>query len=259
MSIIVSSGVARMTILSEDRLSDSPYIEMVSKGWTESEGSTIRPAESNWHMVFVKANGRAHPLMVGPLTSSGLVSWGAGGEILWIKFKLGTYMPHMPVKNFLNNETEMPAGAFDNTFWLKGSTWQFPSFDNVETFVSRLIRDEILVRDAVVDNALKLPTPDVPARTVRHRFLRTTGMSQSQIHQFARAKRAEAMLKTGTSILDTVFEAGYFDQPHLTRSMKLWIGYTPAEIIRLSKPPCHSVQDPALLMEYDASVLAASG
>jgi len=34
------------------------------------------------------------------------------------------------------------------------------------------------------------------------------------------------------SILDVVHEAGYFDQPHLTRSLKYRVGETPAEIIR---------------------------
>jgi AraC-like DNA-binding protein len=39
-------------------------------------------------------------------------------------------------------------------------------------------------------------------------------------------------LKQGVSILDTVYEAGYFDQAHLTRSLKHLIGQTPAQIIR---------------------------
>jgi methylphosphotriester-DNA--protein-cysteine methyltransferase len=39
-------------------------------------------------------------------------------------------------------------------------------------------------------------------------------------------------LKQGVSILDTVHEAGYFDQAHLTRSLKYLIGQTPAKIAR---------------------------
>ncbi len=35
----------------------------------------------------------------------------------------------------------------------------------------------------------------------------------------------------GVSILDAVHEAGYFDQSHLTRSLKHFIGLTPAQII----------------------------
>ena len=40
----------------------------------------------------------------------------------------------------------------------------------------------------------------------------------------------------GVSILDTAYEAGYFDQPHLTRSLKQFIGRTPAQILQLRQP-----------------------
>ena len=32
------------------------------------------------------------------------------------------------------------------------------------------------------------------------------------------------------SSLDTVAQAGYFDQPHLTRALKRYIGLTPAQV-----------------------------
>jgi methylphosphotriester-DNA--protein-cysteine methyltransferase len=40
------------------------------------------------------------------------------------------------------------------------------------------------------------------------------------------------LLQQGVSILDTVDQAGYFDQPHLTRALKHLMGQTPAQIIR---------------------------
>ena len=76
-----------MSIIHEQRGSDSPYVEAITRGWTVSEGSTIRPSECNWHMVFVKEHGRTHRLVVGPLSMAGLTSWGEGAEVLWIKFK----------------------------------------------------------------------------------------------------------------------------------------------------------------------------
>jgi AraC-like DNA-binding protein len=36
----------------------------------------------------------------------------------------------------------------------------------------------------------------------------------------------------GDSIADVTHEAGYFDQPHLTRSLKRLIGQTPAVLLR---------------------------
>jgi hypothetical protein len=222
-----------VTIISEDRFSDSPYVDLVSRGWTVSDGSAIRPAECNWHMVFVKHPGGAIPYVVGPLKTSGVATWGAGAEILWIRFRLGTFMPHMRVKHYLDVETALP-GAASRKFWLKGSSWQFPDYENVETFVNKLMRDEILVRDPVVHAVLQGHPQDMASRTVRDRFLRTTGLTQTHIYQVERAKRAAALLRQGFSILDTVDEAGYFDQPHLTRALKHWIGYTPAQIASTS-------------------------
>lgn len=224
-----------MTIIFEERPSDSPYVEKITRGWTASDGSSVRPAECCWHMVFVRHQDNQRPMVVGPWTAAGVASWKKDAEILWIKFKLGAFMPHLPAKVFLDRELILPEGS-SHTFWLNGSAWQFPDYENVETFVARLVREGMLVQDPVVNAALHGRPPEIPARTVRHRFSRVTGLSQSHIYQFDRAQRAAALLRQGVSILDAVFELGYFDQPHLTRSMRRWIGHTPAEIVQLNKP-----------------------
>src|SRR5215217_4126413 len=82
-----------MSLISEERSSESPYVEKIMRGWTVAKGSSIRPAETNWHMVFVKHPGGTAALVVGPLTSSGIAAWGEGAEILWIQFRLGVFMP----------------------------------------------------------------------------------------------------------------------------------------------------------------------
>ena len=244
-----------MTIIHEERYSDSPYIETVMRGWTVSDGSSIRPAEINWHMVFVKHSGEIHSLVVGPWTRAGIASWGEGAEILWIKFKLGAFMPHLPTRDYLDAERVLP-GASSKRFWLKGAARQFPDYENVEAFIDRLVHEQDLVRDPVVSAALQDQLPEISSRTVRHRFLRATGLTQNHIRQFERAQQADALLKQGLSILDVVYQLGYFDQPHLTRSLKQFIGYTPAQIIRMSGPDCQNIQDNILLSDYDTNVLA---
>ena len=222
-----------MSILYEERLSDSPYVETITRGRTASDGSTIRPAESHWHMVFVRQDDSLRSLVVGPWTTAGVVSYTKGAELLWIKFRLGTFMPHLPTRDFLDTETLLPE-ATSRSFWLHGSAWQFPDYENVETFVDRLVRRDVLVRDPAVDAVLQGHPQAMASRTVRHRFLRATGLPQSHIQQIERAQRAAALLRQGTSILDAVDEAGYFDQPHLTRALKQWVGHTPAQIARMS-------------------------
>ena len=186
-------------------------------------------------MVLARYRGEARLVLAGPLTSSGVVSVPEGAELLWIKLRLGAFMPHLPARHMLDTETTLP-GAASNSFWLHGSAWQFPDYENVDTFVSRLAAEEVLVHDPLVIDALQDPLPELSARTVRHRFLRATGLTQGQIRQFERARRAAELLQQGTSILDTAFDAGYSDQPHLTRSLKRWIGHTPGQLSRMTVP-----------------------
>ena len=130
------------------------------------------------------------------------------------------------------NQGRLSAAA-RQSFWLNSDTSQTPDFENVETFVNWLAHDELLLRDPVVNAALQDQTLDIPARPLRHRFQQVTGLTQSHIRQIERAQYAVNLLEQGVSILDTVVEAGYADQPHMTRSLKLFMGQTPAQIVPL--------------------------
>jgi AraC-like DNA-binding protein len=219
-----------VTIIFEERPSDSPYLASVTRGRTIAPGAPTRPAEVSWHMVLLQHQSQTRMLLVGPWSQSGTVTYPAGGELLWIKFSLGTFMPHLPTRSFVDSETPLP-GTAGPRFWLHSDTWQYPDFENVETFAEQLAREGALARDPLVDAALQGHRPDAAPRTVRHRFAQSTGLSQNHIEQFWRAQRAVSLLQQGHSIADTVFEAGYYDQPHLTRAVKRFIGRTPGEIV----------------------------
>ena len=221
-----------MGFIFEERLSASPYVESITHGWTAGSGSTIRPAESHWHLVLVRYQDKEQLIVTGPLTTSGVVPFTEGAEILWVKFKLGAFMPHLPLQDILNTETALPEAA-GNSFWLHSGTWQFPDANNIDTFIERLVRAGELARDRVVENVMQDQPPEMSARTLRRRFLRATGLTHGQIRQIERAQRAAALIQQGVSILDTVYDAGYYDQPHLTRSLKQWVGFTPAQLVPL--------------------------
>lgn len=224
-----------MSIITQERASISSLVETVTYGQTVKDGSTIRPAESHWHLVLVKHRGKVNTIITGPKTTAGVASWGEGAEVLWIKFELGTYIPHLPAKRFLDLETTLP-GASSHSFWLKGSAWQVPDFEYADVFIEKLVCEELLVRDPVVNAVLQDQVPELSPRTLRHRFLQATGLSKNYIQQIERAQRAATLLEQGLSIADVVYQAGYADQPHLTRSLKQFVGHTPAQILRLSKP-----------------------
>ena len=242
----------------KDRPSDSPYVDTVMYGRTASGGTTIRPAENQWHLVATRYQGQRQFIFVGPLTTSGVVTFVEGAEIVWIRLKLGTFMPHLPTTAVRDVETLLP-GASRRSFWLKGAAWEFPDYENADTFVDRLVRQGVLLRDPVVEAVLEAQTLDIPERTVRHRFLRATGLTQAHIRQVERARHAATLLRQGQSILDTVEMAGYFDQPHLTRSLRQWVGYTPAQLVRESVPACQTVQDAAPWLDYPENAVSETG
>jgi hypothetical protein len=118
------------------------------------------------------------------------------------------------------------------SFWLDGSAWQVPDYENADTFVAWLVRAGLLVIDPAVPAALRGELTDASLRTVQRRFRQATGVTRSAARQIERARHATLLLMRGDSIADATHEAGYFDQPHLTRSLKRLIGQTPAELLR---------------------------
>jgi len=224
-----------MSAIFEGRPSDSPYVEIIWRGRVERDYSPVCPADVRWNLLFTKQNGRAKVSVEGATTQNVPKNQFEGTEFLVIKFKLGVYMPYLPVGNLVNVDAILPE-ATSQSFWMNGSAWQVPDFENVETFVDRLVRNGSLLRDPVVNAALQDHPQAMSPRTVRRRFLHATGLTQGSIWQIERAHRAAALLEQGVSILDAVYQVGYADQPHLTRSLKRFIGHTPAQIARVSQP-----------------------
>ena len=223
-----------MSAVFEGRLSDSPYIEMIWRGHVERDYAPVCPADVRWNLLFSKRNGKVRVSVEGATSHNVPKTQFEGSEFLVIKFKLGIFMPTLSVGNLLNRDAILP-GAASQSFWLNGSAWQFPDFNNAETFVDRLVRDGLLLREPVVNAVLQEQPLAMSSRTVRRRFLQATGLTPKTIQQIERAQRAAALLERGVSILDAVYQVGYADQPHLTRSLRRFYGQTPAQIARVGQ------------------------
>lgn len=141
-------------------------------------------------------------------------------------------MPHLPVKTLLDRQDVTLPEVSSHSFWLYGSTWELPTFDNADVFVNRLIHPGVLVHDPVVEAAIQGDKPDLSIRSIQYRFLQATGLTHKTIQQIDRAHKAVLLLEQGTPILDTAIGLGYFDQAHLTNSLKRFIGKTPAQIVQ---------------------------
>ena len=221
----------------DERPSDSPLVERVwhTRSEGEAEGAFTSTAVSHGELVFTRQRGSVGAVLRGPETKATLAPVPGDAEMFGLKFRLGTFLPHLPTSKRVDGALVLP-GASANAFWLNGSAWPFPDFEDADTFVDRLARTGLLARDPIVEAALRGEPADLSARSVQRRFLQATGLTHGAIRQIEQARQAAALLEQGVPIPDVVYLAGYFDQPHLTRAMKHRIGRTPAQLTRASSP-----------------------
>lgn len=217
-----------------ERVSDSASVERVWSAHSERAGEFFSIAASTCEMVVSRVQGQTFVTVRGPETSMTTCPCPPEGEWLGIRFKVGTFFPAFSPAALTDRRDVMLPDASARSFWLDGSTWEHPSFENADTFVARLLAKGILARDRSVESIVRGDADPnaLSARSAQRRFLRATGITHATVRTIERARYAAYLLRERTSIADVVHLAGYFDQPHLTRSLKRLIGLTPTDIAR---------------------------
>lgn len=219
-----------MTFIAEGRLSDSPYVDSIWQGQADADHPLMCPADGRWNLCFTCWNGKVQVSVECPISQAVPQTHVRGVDWLVIKFKLGVFLPGISAEKHLNGSALLPEAACQS-FWLNSSTWQIPNYDNADTFVDWLMREDAVQLNPLVSVALQDQPTVVAERTLRHHFRRTIGLTQSHIRQIECARDAMTLLQQDVSILDVVARLGYADQPHLTRSMKRFMGYTPTQVM----------------------------
>jgi hypothetical protein len=209
--------------------SDSGFIEKVWQCHSVPEPEFISIATSHWHIVVTTQNDGRRLTLRGPETRAAVTAIPADTEFFGIVFKLGTFTPAVPLARLVDGAVALPA-ATRNSVWLDGSRWEIPTPDNVDAFVDRLVRRGIVVHDAVSADACRSDVEGVSTRTLQRRVARATGLTRRTIKQIARAEAAVEALGKGVKSADVVLSLGYADQAHLIRSVKRFMGQTPAQI-----------------------------
>jgi hypothetical protein len=216
----------------DHRESDSPYVERVWRSRSKDGGSFLSMAEGNIELVVTRLPEFVAVTLRGPVTRGTLVQCPPNGEWVAIRFRLGTYLPTMPTAALIDHQDVhlpvLPSGRF----WLSDASWDIPGYDNAESLVVRLARAGVIARSHATDAAVEGDVDWMSERSVQRHFRRVTGMTFSSYQQIQRARRAAALLASGKSVLEATSGAGYFDQAHLTRSVKQLIGMTPARLAR---------------------------
>jgi len=216
----------------EDRTSDHPFVERVWRCHSERADSFLSVAANNFEMAITRLGGKTSITLRGPETRGASMDCPAEGEWIGIRFKPGTFMPRF-LPGFLrdHNDVTLPA-ATGRSFWLNGSALEYPTMENAETFVKRIAKSGVLRRDPVVEDTLSRRNAGLSLRSAQRRFLTFTGLTYATFRQIEKARSATVLLREGVSILDVVSLSGYFDQAHLTRSLRRFIGETPARIMQ---------------------------
>lgn len=210
---------------------DSAYVQLVYHTHTERDGTFISAAATEWELAIATYQGVTTLALRGPETRATQAEYPADAEFMGIIFKVGTFMPDFPAQMIMNRRDLILPEAGARSFWLCGAAWEIPTFDNVDIFINRLVRQGLLAREPLVEDTLQGRLKNLSVRSMQRRFLRATGLTHGTLIQIERARHALKLLQQGVSILDTVEQAGYSDQPHLTRSLKHLLGQTPAQIL----------------------------
>lgn len=214
----------------QDRASNHPFVERVWRCHTDRGDSFLSIAANSFEMVFTRLRGKSFLTLRGPETAATPLDCPAEGQWVGIRFKPGTFMPRfLPGSLRDHNDVTLPP-ATGQSFWLNGSALECPSFDNAESLVKRLTKLDILSCDPIVEDTLLRRPRELSLRSGQRHFLRSTGVTYAAFRQIERARYATILLRDGVPILDVVSGLGYFDQAHLTRSLKRFIGETPSKI-----------------------------
>lgn len=240
-------------LLIESRSSESPWISSVWTSRSEHVTEMTSIASETWGVVFWESRGVAAAGIVGPGTRAESAPVPEDATFVGIQFSVGTSLAMAPTTTFVDTGVELP-DATSRRFWLGGERWWTPSADDAELLVERFVRGGILVRDPIASAVLEGRVPPAASRTVERRFRAATGLTQGAVTQIARARTAAELLSAGATADAVVHRLGYYDEPHLARALRRYVGRTAGQLREraggaialegLSGDLVHGLQDP---------------
>ncbi|KES06012.1 AraC family transcriptional regulator [Streptomyces toyocaensis] len=213
----------------ETRRSDSLWVDTV---WTCTSGQVTAMtsvAGACLGLVFWEQDGRTHAGVTGPETRTATAPVPEGATFTGIAFAVGTSLRAVPAPELVDGGIGLP-DTTRRTFRLDGTRWPTPGPDDAEALVGRLVRAGIVVRDPLVTEVLRGHRPAVSERTVERRFRAATGLTRGAVRQIERARTAAELLADGVPAADAVAELDYFDEPHLARALRRYIGRTAGQL-----------------------------
>lgn len=213
----------------EVRPSGTPLVDCVWRSHSSDAGQLMSVSSSHWHLIVGEIEGVTEVSVHGPETRATMAPVPPDSTWVGIRFRLGAVLHDLPAARLVDRSLVLPE-ACHRSFWWKGTGWRLPTYDNAERLVERLVREGLIGCEPVVDDALRGARADLALRTIQRRFHTATGLTRRAVRQIERARQAGVRLRDGATPAEVTHELGYFDQPHLTRSLRRFLGRTPAEL-----------------------------
>lgn len=186
-------------------------------------------ASETWGLVFWEEGGTPRAAVVGPESRTAIAPVPPDTSFLGVQFALGTSLRMADMATLVDGDIPLP-DVSAKTFWLDGRRWQKPGSDEVELWVDRLVRHGALMQDPVVAGVLRGDRPPLSPRTVERRFRAATGLTRGAVRQISRVRTAADMLTGGVPVADVVARCGYYDEPHLARALRRFVGRSAQEL-----------------------------
>ncbi|WP_141912708.1 helix-turn-helix domain-containing protein [Micromonospora sp. A202] len=213
------------------RGSASPWVDTVWTCTSEQVTTMTSVAGVRWGLVFWEQAGLPYAAISGPetRTATAPVPVPEGATFTGIEFAVGTSLRAVPAPALTNGGIALP-DTTRRTFRLDGQRWETPFPDDAEALVDRLVRAGVVVRDVLVADVLRGHRPAVSGRTVERRFRAATGLTQGAVRQIERARTAAELLAAGDPATEVVVKLDYFDEPHLARALRSYVGRTVGQL-----------------------------
>ena len=209
-------------------------VSVVDRVWRTRSGADdtmTSAARTCWHLILSRTQDCLLVGLRGPETRATTAPVPPYTEFLGVRFTLGTVLRPHPAASIVDGYVPFPVTDSGRVV-IGGEDWEAPTYENVECFVRRLLDAGLLVRSPLRDEEHVAGHAKAgPAlRTLQRRHRAITGLSRTAVTQIDRANAAATMLRDGHDWRAVVESLGYFDQAHLARSLRRYVGRTAREL-----------------------------
>ena len=224
-----------MSQIHHRRHSPHPLVETVWATQNITDGVYTATPDGSWDLiVLIEVDGTKSMMLTGQATKPMDVPYRADTNSVVISFVPGAYLPAYP-GDALTDSFEILPNAEPDHFILAGQTFPFPTFENAEELVEAMIAAKVLLVDPVVYAAVTGNHKSLSGRATQRHFKQSTGLTRKSLEQIERAKEAVRQLQQGKKPSDVAADAGYTDQPHLSRSLQKIMRARPSDVDDIHK------------------------